>query len=108
MSEFSDSLVSAWTTSVRVFGETILFGVSPTAYDCVIHDLAYSTEVEGNRAGRSAVLSGSVIMKASDWTAANGQKGIVCTVGGASARVLNDPAIGFGSDTVTLVLGPRT
>ena len=33
MSEFSDSLSLAWTTSARVFGETILFGVSATAYE---------------------------------------------------------------------------
>lgn len=108
MSEFSDALSLAWTTSARVFGETILFGVSATAYECVIHDMAYSTEVENNRPGRVAVLSGSVVMKASDWTAAAGQKGIICTVGGASARVLNDPDVGYTADTVTLVLGPRT
>lgn len=106
MSEFSDNLSLAWTTSVRIFGDTIT--IDAVDYDCVIHAMSYSTEVVGNRPGRTAILAGEVVMTAANWTASAGAKGTRVTVGGADGRVLNDPAVGFTSDTVTLVLGPRT
>jgi hypothetical protein len=108
MSEFSNAFGLAWDASVAVFGDTILFGVSATAYSCVIQDLSLSTEVENGRPGRVAVLAGLVAVSAATWAAVSGRKGLLCTVGGAEARVLNDPDIGATSDTVILVLGPRT
>jgi hypothetical protein len=108
MSEFSNAFGLAWDASVAVFGDTILFGVSATAYSCVIQALDYSTEVENGRPGRVAILSGQVAVSAATWAAVAGQKGILCTVGGASARVMNDPNVGATSDTVILILGPRT
>lgn len=106
MSEFSDALSTAWDTSVRVFGDVIAIG--GTDYDCVVHAMQYSTEVQGGRPGRVAVLSGTAVMKATDWTLASGRKGIVIAVGNADGRVLNDPNVGYTSDTVTLQLGPLT
>ena len=103
-------MASAWGSAVAVFGDTIVFAddVLAVAYNCVVHDLQFSTEVDNPRPGRVAVLSGSVVMKATDWTTVGGAKGSRVAVGGADARVLNDPDIGFTGDTVTLVLGPRT
>lgn len=106
MSEFSDSFALAWDTSARVFGDTIVIGAA--SFTCVIHNLSLSTEVDNNRPGRSAILSGEVVMKAADWASAAGAKGTRVTVGGGDGRVLNDPDVGFTADTVTLVLGPRT
>jgi hypothetical protein len=108
VSEFSDNLSLAWSTSARVFGDVLTFFGSATEYDVVIHRLDFSTEVEGGAPGRKAVLAGEVVMKLSDWVAAGGAKGARVVVGGADARVLNDPDVGFTADTVTLVLGPRT
>lgn len=106
MSEFSDNMAHAWSTSTRVFGDTIAIGAA--TYDCVIHTLELTTEVVPGRPGRVEVLTGQVIMKLADWTAAGGAKGTRVTVGGAEARVLNNPDVGFTADTVTLILGPRT
>jgi len=106
VSEFSDSFSLAWDTSARIFGDEVTIGAS--TYDCVIHNLNRSTEVDGNRPGRLAVLSGEIVMKLADWTTSGGAKGTRVTVGGADGRVLNDPGVGFTSDTVTLVIGPAT
>ena len=108
MSTFSDAMGTAWNSAVAVFGDTIIIGGGITAYNCVVHDLQYSTEVAPGRPGRSAILSGTVVMRAIDWNSAAGTKGIKVTVGSASARVINDPNIGYTSGEVTLVLGPRT
>ncbi len=106
MSEFSDNMALAWASSARVFGDTIVIGA--LTFTCVVHDLSLSTEVENGRPGRQVVLSGSVVMQSADWVTAGGAKGTKVTVGGAEARVLNDPNVGYTADTVTLVLGPRT
>lgn len=110
MSTFATAMASAWDPAVSVFGDTIVFfdDVLAVAYNCIIHDLQLSTEVNNPRPGRVAVLSGQVVMKATDWVLAAGAKGSRVVVGGADARVLNDPDIGYSGDTVTLVLGPRT
>lgn len=108
MSEFSDAFSEVWDTSTRVFGDTIVIGDDPTEYNCVIHSLDFSDEVVPGRPGRTAILRGEVVVKAADWAAAGGAKGVQVTVGGASGRVLNHPQVGFTSDTVILVLGPRT
>lgn len=108
MSEFSDAFSLAWPAAVSVFGDTIAFGASATLYDCVIQDLAYTTEVENGRPGRVAVLAGQVAVSAATWAAVSGRKGTICTVGGADGRVLNDPDVGATGDTVILNIGPRT
>jgi hypothetical protein len=106
MSEFSTAMAVAWDPAVQVFGEKLVFDGSATQYDCVIHSLDLTNEVQPGRPGRTVILSGRVAMRATDWTASAAAKGSRLTVGGTPARIINDPDIGFGSDTAILELGP--
>lgn len=106
MSEFSTAMAIAWTPAKQVFGETLTFDGSATQYDCVIHELNVSNEIQQGRPGRSVVLSGRVLIKSTDWIASGAAKGSRLTVGGSAARVMNDPNVGYASDTTTLELGP--
>lgn len=106
MSEFSTAMAIAWNPAKQVFGEKLVFTGSATEYDCVIHELNVSNEVQQGRPGRSVVLAGRVLLKLTDWVSSGAAKGSRVTVGGSAARVTNDPDVGYASDTVVLELGP--
>lgn len=106
MSEFSTAMAIAWNPAKQVFGEKLVFSGSATEYDCVIHELSVSNEIQQGRPGRSVVLAGRVLLKSTDWIASGAAKGSRLTVGGSAARIINDPDVGYANDTTTLELGP--
>ena len=106
MSEFSDNLALAWSTSTRVFGDTIT--IDGDDYDCVIHGFEGSDEVQRGRPGRVQTGSGTVVMALADWTTAGGAKGTRVTFSFGTFRVSNDPNVGSDSAEVVLQCAPLT
>ena len=106
MSEFSDAMTQSWATAARIFGDSCTIG--GTVYTCVIHALNYGDGVDAGRAGRSAAVSGQIVMSDANWTAASGRKGIQITFDFGTFRVANDPNVGPSSGEVVLNIVPLT
>jgi hypothetical protein len=117
MSDFSDAFADAFPAAVSVFGGTGACTIAGQAYDCIIHALDLQETIRGGTAGRQQETEAAIYLTAADWTDAKARilaagrrntKGAHVTVGGATLRILNDPDVGYDSDTVELRLGPLT
>lgn len=106
MSDFSDAFAASWSAAFQVFGDTCT--LNGTDYGCIIHNFRVADEVVPGRPGRTAVVAGTVVMKATDWVAAAGRKGAQIGLPGGTFRVMNDPEPGYSTDTVELQIGPLT
>jgi hypothetical protein len=114
MSDFSDAFADVFDAAAALFGDTCV--IAGTTYACVIHGFEAREEVRGgNTAGRQQDANGTLYLRGTDWEAAKvlllaagrrTPKGAPVTVAGDTFRIINDPEIGYDSDTVELQLGP--